>query len=479
MLWDIVKNGKLGHVVNNELLYTDDYLNVLNKVNNETLIQLSNASEDIVLQAIDAAKGALKNELDLEERCEILEKSAALFLENKEQLAQFISLESGKTIKDALAEVERGANTFKVAAQEARSLGSEVFPLKKYGGVKKIAFTLRMPIGIVCAITPFNYPFNLTAHKVAPAIAAGNAVVLKPAEKTPLSAYFIAKLMEEAGLPAGYLNIVNGDGKQVGDLLLKNPDISFYTFTGSPRVGEYIKNNTGIRPVTLELGNNSANIIHKDVADLDRAVNLCVTRAFSNTGQACISVQRVYIHEDIFEEFSKKAKEVAASLVVGDPLDPKTDIGPVIDQLSAERIESWINEAVSQGAEIVAGGQRNGNYISPTILTNVTANMKVVCEEVFGPVLSVIKYSDLEDVVEQVNNSRFGLQTGVFTSNINTALNLAQKIESGGININDVSTFRADALPYGGVKDSGIGKEGPRSAIKEMSIEKLITITNE
>lgn len=467
-----------GNLINGEWMTEGDTFEVINKYTNEPIAKIAKADEALTKRAIENAYETFYNEkLSVLERHSILMKAVELFQENKEEIAQIICQEAGKTIKDARAEVERGIQTFIASAEEAKRICGEGMPIQAMPGAEeKMAFTIREPVGVVCAITPFNFPFNLTAHKIAPAIAAGNTVVLKPAEKTPITAIKMGEILMEAGLPKGFLNIVNGFGHEVGPILTSDERIAMYTFTGSPSVGKLIKNSTGIRRVTLELGNNSPNIIHHDVKDLDRAVELVVTKGFGNSGQACIAVQRVYVHEDIYENVLAKAKEVAEKLVVGDPSKDETDVGPMIGLDEAKRAESWIQEAVEQGAEIVTGGKRDGSVLYPTVLINVTEDMKVMCEEVFAPVISIVPYDDIDEVFQAVNDSKFGLQAGIFTSNLHIAMKAAQELEFGGVNINDVSTFRADILPYGGVKDSGFGKEGPRSAIEEMTVEKVITM---
>lgn len=451
---------------------------VENKYTHEPFAYVAKADEAIVDQAIENAYETFQTvKLSPTERYDILMKACELIRERKEDLARTICREVGKTIKDARTEVERGIQTLIASAEEAKRIAGRGMPIQgQPGNDGRMAFTIRVPVGVVCAITPFNFPFNLTVHKVGPAIAAGNTVVLKPAEKTPVTAIKLAEILSEAGLPNGFLNVVNGFGHEIGPYLLKDERIAMYTFTGSPSVGKLIKNETGIRKVTLELGNNSPNIIHHDVKDLDRAVELCVTRGYVNSGQACISVQRIYVHRDIYDEVIEKAKAIAESYVVGNPEDEATDIGPMISIEEAKRAENWVNEAVKNGAKIVAGGKRDGALFYPTVLTDVTEDMKVMCEEVFAPIVSIIPYDDIDDVFKKANNSRFGLQAGIFTSDLQLAMRAAHELEFGGININDVSTFRADILPYGGVKDSGIGREGPRSTIEEMTDEKLVTI---
>ncbi len=467
-----------GNLVNGEWIEGGETFIVENKYSHEPYAYVAKADEALVDRAVANARETFeKTKLSATERYDILMKAAQLFKERKEELAHVICSEVGKTITDARGEVDRGIQTFIASAEEAKRIAGRGMPIQgQPGNEGKMAFTIRVPVGVVCAITPFNFPFNLTAHKIGPAIAAGNTIVLKPAEKTPVTALKMAEILLEAGLPSGFLNVINGFGHEVGPLLLKDERIAMYTFTGSPTVGKMIKNQTGIRKVTLELGNNSPNIIHHDVADLNRAVQLCVSRGYVNSGQACISVQRIYVHRDIYEDVLEKAKAIAESYVVGNPEDEATNIGPMISVNEAERAEKWVKEAVNNGARIVAGGTRDGALFSPTVLADVTEEMKVMCEEVFAPIVSVIPYDDINHVFKAANDSRFGLQAGFFTSDLHLAMKAAHELQFGGVNINDVSTFRADILPYGGVKDSGIGKEGPRSTVEEMTDEKLVTM---
>jgi len=469
---------KYGNFVDGNWILGDEFFDVENKYSKEIIAKVSIADEELVEKAIKNSKETFDNhKLSVAERHRILMKASELMAEAKEEFALIISQETGKTITDARSEVVRGINTFVASAEESKQIMGEVLPIDAMEGNEgKMAFTIREPLGVVCAITPFNFPLNLTAHKVAPAIAAGNTILLKPAEKTPISSLKLAEILYEAGLPKGYLNVVNGYGSDIGDILLKNKDIALYTFTGSPQVGEIIKKKSGLRKVVLELGNNSPNIIHHDVKDLDQAINQVVTNGYSNSGQACISVQRVYVHKEIFSEVIEKAKEIAEKYVLGDPLEDSTDLGPLISEDEAKRAESWIDQAVENGAEVVTGGRRDGAFLKPTILINVKENMRVMCEEVFAPVISFVPYEDIEDAFRKVNDSEFGLQTGIFTSNIHIAMAAAKTLQFGGVNINNVSTFRADTLPYGGIKNSGIGKEGPRSTILEMTNDKLVTM---
>lgn len=466
-----------GHFINGEWVESKETIPVLDKYTGEEYARIGKASKEIVTEAVDQAlKTFQTKKLSPAERYEILMKAAEIFKERKEKLAMILVREAGKVLKDARQEIERGIQTFIASAEEAKRIAGRGIPLGQPGSENKMAFTIRVPVGVVGAITPFNFPFNLTAHKVGPAIAAGNTVVLKPAQVTPISACEMVDILTEAGLPPGFLNLVNGSGRETGEYLLEDDRIALFTFTGSPGVGRHIKSKTGIRKVALELGNNSPNIVHKDAPDVDKAVQLCVTRGFSNAGQACISVQRVYVHRDLYESFTQKAVDVAKSLKVGNPEDPQTDIGPMISEKEAQRAEAWIQEAVQQGAKVICGGKRHGAVLEPTILVDVKPEMKVVCEEVFAPVFTIVPYDDIDDAFRQAQDSNYGLQAGLFTSDLQLALRAAHELHFGGVIINDVSTYRADVMPYGGVKDSGIGKEGPHYAVDEMTDEKLVVI---
>ncbi|WP_134701120.1 aldehyde dehydrogenase family protein [Ammoniphilus sp. YIM 78166] len=467
-----------GHYIHGEWIKSEETLSVYNKYTGEEFAKVGKGTREVVTEAVTNAFETFHSiKLTPWQRYEILMRAAEIFKERKEELALIIVREVGKVLKDARAEIDRGIQTFIASAEEAKRISGEGIPLNQAGVDNKMAFSIRVPVGVIGAITPFNFPFNLTAHKLGPAIAAGNSIVLKPAEMTPIIACKMAEILTEAGLPAGYLNVVNGFGQETGQHLLEDERIAMYTFTGSPGVGRHIKSVTGIRKVTLELGNNSPNIVHRDAPDIEKAAELCVTRGYVNAGQACISVQRVYVHRDILDRFMDKAVQVAQSLNVGNPEDPTMDVGPMISEKEAKRAEQWIQEAVEQGAKIIVGGKRTGAILEPTILTGVTPEMKVVCQEVFAPVISIIPFDDIEDAFRQANDTRFGLQVGLFTSDITLAMRAAHSLEFGGVIINDVSTWRADVMPYGGIKDSGIGKEGPHHAVQEMTDEKIVVIS--
>jgi acyl-CoA reductase-like NAD-dependent aldehyde dehydrogenase len=448
---------------------------VHHKYTGAELAHLVEAGPADVDAAVAAARDALARErLPAYRRYRILKEVAERIEAEREVLALTIAREGGKPLKDARAEVLRAVETVTLSAEEAKRIHGETVPLDAAPGVEgKIGVFLRVPVGVVAAITPFNFPLNLVVHKVAPAIAAGCAVVLKPASTTPLTAIRLVELFEQAGLPPGYLNLVLGPGGTVGMDLVRHPDVRMVTFTGSPPVGRRIHEAAGLKKVTLELGNSSANVVHKD-ADLPRAARLLAQKAFSSAGQFCISVQRIYVHEEVFDAFGKLLAEAAGALVVGDPEDEATDVGPMISEGEARRVESWVLEALDGGARLIAGGTRQGALVPPTLLTDVRADMKVVSQEVFGPVASIVPYRTEEEAIRLVNGTVYGLQAGVFTRDLGFAWRCAQEIEAGGVVVNDTSSFRADLMPYGGVKESGIGREGPRYAVEEMTEVRMV-----
>jgi acyl-CoA reductase-like NAD-dependent aldehyde dehydrogenase len=465
-----------GNYINGEWHDSKETLPVFDKYTGEEIAKIAIASREEVTEAINNAYETFQTvKLSPIQRYDILMQTVEIVKQRKEELALIMVQEAGKVLKEARGEIERGIQTLIASAEEAKRITGQGIPLGQPGNDNKLAFTIRVPVGVIGAITPFNFPFNLVVHKLGPAIAAGNTVVLKPAEKTPIIACKFVEILMEAGLPKGFVNLINGLGHTTGQYLLEDERIAMYTFTGSPIVGKKIKNNTGIRKVTLELGNNSPNIVHKDIADLDRAVQLCVTKGVTNAGQACISVQRVYVHKDIYNEFVEQAIQLATSLKVGDPRDPQNDVGPLISEKEAIRVEEWLNEARENGANVF-GGERDGSIIHPAIVTNVQKDMKVVCEEVFAPVIGITSYEDIEDAFKMANDTPYGLQAGVFTTNLNIAMDACHKLNFGGVIINDVSTYRADVMPYGGVKNSGVGKEGPHYAVQEMTDERIIVI---
>ncbi len=453
-------------------------LAVTNKYTGAVIGTVPTARREDVDAAIAAAARAapLMAEMPAHQRSAILLRAAALMHERREELARTIALEAGKALKFARVEVERGQGTFTIAAEEAKRLHGETLPLDAVpNGEGYFGFWLRRPVGVIAAIAPFNFPLNLVAHKVAPALAAGNTVVLKPASTTPLTAVLLCQILADAGLPPGALNLVAGSGGTVGEWLVTDPRVAKVTFTGSPPVGEHILAVAGIKKVTLELGNTSPVIIAPD-ADLDLVAKRAALGAFYNSGQVCISVQRIYSQQGIYAPFAEKLVQASEAMVVGDPLDERVDVGPMIDLKEAERIEGWVQEAQSGGAQVLTGGKREGAVYWPTVLANVQPEMKVVADEVFAPVASVLPYDDFESALEQANATEFGLQVGVFTRDIDRVLRAVQRLNFGGVIINDTPNFRADHMPYGGNRRSGLGREGVRFAMEDMTNIQLVAI---
>lgn len=463
-------------LINGEWLETERYSPLRSPYSGEVIAEVPVATAEDVEQAIAAAEQAKKvmAKMPAFERADILETLARKLEERMDEAAKIIAMESAKPFTTAKGEVVRTIETYKFAAEEAKRIHGETIPLDAaQGGVNRLGYTVREPIGIIGAITPFNFPMNLVAHKLGPAIATGNTIVLKPASQTPLSAFFIAELLQEAGLPKGALNVVTGAGRVVGDKLVTDPRVSMITFTGSPGVGIGIRNKAGLKRVTLELGSNAAVIIDKNV-DIDKIISRCVTGAFSNQGQVCISLQRIYAHEDIYDSFVEKFVEATKELTLGDPLDPKTDVSALISPDDVERTLLWIDEAKQSGAAVAAGGMAEGNIVYPTVILNADRHLKVSCQEVFAPIVLINKVQSVDEAISLVNDSNYGLQAGIYTNDVHTALNAAEELHVGGVLINDIPTFRVDNMPYGGVKESGTGREGLKYAVEEMTEMKLV-----
>lgn len=464
--------------INGKNVETNTYSTLKSPYSGTVIAEVASAAAEDVNLAIEAAEEAASalREMPAHKRADILEKVASFLERDREDCAKIISNEAAKPIKTARGEVDRTIMTYKFASQEARRIYGETIPMDAApGGENRIAYTMREPLGIIGAITPFNFPMNLVAHKIGPAIAAGNTVVLKPASQTPLSAYRIAQYFHEAGLPSGALNVVSGSGKTIGDLLVTDERLSMITFTGSPGVGRSLKEKAGLKKVTLELGSNSAVIVDEGT-DPKKAAERIAAGAFVYGGQVCISVQRIFVHETLAESFSESFLQAAKNLVTGDPLNEETDLSALISEDDTNRALEWINSAVSRGAQLALGGNTENGILQPTVLLNVHEQEKVSCEEVFAPVVHINSFSQLEDAVNMVNTSKYGLQAGIFTQNIQHAMQAAKKLEVGGVMINDFPTFRVDHMPYGGVKESGTGREGIKYAIEEMTELKLITI---
>lgn len=452
------------------------YFEVKNKYDQQILGRVPETGREEFEKAVVSALEGFKkvSGLPAYRRAKILQNTSELIEKNRDEIARIICLEAGKAWKHSLLEVERSVQTFKFASELAKDIFGHTVPLDaSVGGEKRVGFYMRFPVGVVGAISPFNFPLNLVSHKVAPAIAAGCSVILKPASLTPLTSIRLGEIMMEAGLPEGGLNIIFGSGGTVGDWLVSDERIQMITFTGSPPVGRKIKERSGLKKLTLELGSNSAVIVDQD-ADLNLAVEKCLMGSFAYAGQICISVQRIYVHSRVYDKFKKEFLEKTSKLKLGDPLDKETDVGPMITEDEAKRVESWINEAVRQGAEILVGGKREAAFYHPTVLEDVKPEMKVMALEVFAPVVSLVPFENFSDAVKIVDDSIYGLQAGIFTENIENAFEAIKGIKVGGIMINDVPTYRADNMPYGGVKESGIGREGLKYAIEEMTDMKMV-----
>ena len=406
------------------------------------------------------------------ERAAILRKVAGLLVERADAIAEVMSRETGKAINDARAEVVRSQDTVQLSAEEAIRIAGEQVPLDgSKMGAGKMAFLLRFPVGVIAGITPFNAPFNLACHKIAPALASGNTIVLKAPPQSPGVVTKLAELFVDAGTPPGFVNVLYGN--TVGPALVRDPRVDFITFTGSSRVGAEIKAASGLRRVALELGGNGTTIVCAD-ADLDEAAALCARNSMRLAGQSCISVQNIYVHESVMEAFLELMVPRVKALKLGDPLDAKTDVGTLIDEHSAKRVEQWVGEAVEQGAQLLCGGKRHGAAYEPTVLSGVRPAMKVVCEEIFGPVATVQSFTDLHPLFERVSAEQYGLHAGIFTKSLHIAFDAIRRLRVGGVIVNGTSTWRTDQLAYGGIKASGIGREGPKYAIRDMTDERLV-----
>ena len=464
-------------LINGQWLTSSEKHQIKSPYNGEVIGRTYRPSPDDVENAIKAASAAFEitKKMPPYERSEILFNIVRILQERKEELAQSIAAEAGKPIKAARIEAERSILTFTIAAEEAKRINGEIIPLDIHPyGKDRICNISRFPIGPIAGISPFNFPLNLVVHKVAPCIASGNTMLLKPASQTPLSSLKLGEIVMEAGLPAGALNILPCTA-QGAEPLITDERIKKLTFTGSPVVGWGLKQRCGRKKITLELGGNAGVIVHND-ADLNYAVDRVIMGGFGYSGQVCISVQRIFVHNEIFEEFKEKFIKKVKALKTGDPLDENTDIGPMISEKEAERAEAWIKEAANNGASILTGGERNKSMLTPTVITDVKPDMKVSCQELFAPVVTLASYSDFHAAVKKVNDSEFGLQAGIFCKDLDLIYSAYNELNVGGIVIGDVPTFRIDNMPYGGVKSSGLGREGIRFAIEEMTELKALVL---
>lgn len=454
----------------------DQHRSVLDKYRLQPCTTVHLPSRAQVARAVAAADAAYRaSRLSPHQRGVILDRAAALLEQRSADLVRALQIEVGFPASDGLNELKRCVQTFRLSAEEARALRGEMVPVE--GAAQqdgRLGFTLRVPLGVVCAITPFNAPLNTVAHKVAPALAAGNAVVLKPSTQTPTAACIMAEVLLEAGLPPGLISVIHG-GAEVAGWLLEEPRIRFYAFTGSTEVGLQIQQRAGLRRTQMELGSIAFTILADD-ANLERALPKVVNAAYRKAGQVCTSIQALLVHRAIFQVVQERLIPMVQALPYGDPLDAKTVVGPVISETEARRIESWVDQAVAAGARCLVGGRRAGAVVPPTLLVDVPDSTPLGCQEVFGPVMCLVPYDTLDEAIDRVNATPFGLATGLFTNRMDDALRAARELEVGGVHINETSSSRVDVMPYGGSKDSGFGREGPHHAVREMSEERMVTL---
>ena len=451
---------------------------VRDKFTGQTIAEVAQASREQVRQAVGAAQQAFRaGPPSPFERYQFLMAAAGALATRRQEFRDTIVAETGFTLADADNEVNRAIQTLTLSAEEARRLTGEVVPMAGAPAAgRRLGFTLRVPLGVVCAITPFNSPLNTVCHKLGPALAAGNAVVLKPAGATPLTSGLLCEVLVRAGVPRGFLSLVHGKGAEIGEWLLAEEAIRFYLFTGSTEVGRTIQRGAGLRRTQMELGSIASTIVCAD-ADLDACLPKIVNACFRKAGQVCTSIQLLHVEESILENFSERFVAAAGKFKAGDPRLAETSVGPMISIADAERVEAWIAEAVAQGAQLALGGKRQGQVLPPTVLTGVRPGMKVVDREVFGPVVSILPFARLNEAIDRVNASPYGLATGIFTRNLDHAFGAALKLEVGSVHINETCSSRVDLMPYAGTKDSGFGTEGPKYAVRELSEERLLTIS--
>lgn len=464
--------------INGQWVETTETYDLTAPYTGEIIAKVAKATPKQVEQAIEDAHEAFLSfkKMPAYERAEILYKVVAIMRERKDEFVQLLASEAGKPISAGAAELDRTIATYQFAAEAAKQSTGETVPLDAAPGVTdRFGYTKRIPLGVVSAISPFNFPVNLVAHKLGPAFAAGNAVVLKPATQTPLSALAMAEVFQEAGLPDGVLQIVTGGGSELSDTLVTHPLVKKVTFTGSGKVGLSIKEKVGLRKLTLELGSNAAVIIEPSTP-LEKIMKRCVGGAFGFAGQVCISLQRIYVQRSIYDTFVEQFVAETKKLKVGSPFEADTDLSAMIHPDEVARIKEWIADAVKKGATVATGNEFTERTCAPTVMTNVTPDMKIVCEETFAPIVSIVPYDTLEEAIGYVNDSSLGLNAGIYTNVLTDAMYAADEIEAGGVMINDIPTFRVDNMPYGGVKMSGYGREGIKYAVEEMTDLKFIAI---
>ncbi|MEX0761876.1 MAG: aldehyde dehydrogenase family protein [Dehalococcoidia bacterium] len=462
--------------IGGEWVAGDEQADVVNPFSGQAFDTVPKASVEDVDKAVTSARRGAQDmrKLAAIDRYTILTRAVALINERREDLARTITNEMGKVISESRTEVDRCIQTMTWSAEEAKRLYGETIPLDASpGNAGKFGFTVRVPVGVVAAIAPFNFPLNLVAHKVGPALAAGNAVVIKPASDTPLSALKLTEILLEAGVPAESIQCITGSGGTIGDALVAHDGVRKVSFTGSQEVGEHICKIAGLKKVTMELGSNSPMIVMPD-ADVRKVAEVTTISGYGNTGQSCISTQRIIVARSVYGDYLDALSPLVASIPVGDPGQDTVKVGPLIRERDAERVESWIQEAVQGGARVLTGGDRDGSVIRPAVIADVQPDMKVSCQELFGPAVAVTPVDDIDQAIRLANDTRYGLGAAIFTENINHAMRFALEVESGNLNINGGTAFRADMMPYGGLKDSGMGKEGPRYAIEEMTETKMV-----
>lgn len=460
-------------------LESDEKIDVIKKYDQTVYAKMSLNTEKEVEEAVRSAKiSQRKNLLSPTERYNILMKAARLLSERKKEIGEIICAECGKPIGESITEVVRAAGVLELSAEEARRISGRGVPVNAMEGFEnRRAFTVKTPVGVVCAITPFNYPINLGCHKVGPAIAAGNAVVLKPATETPGCSVKLVEILLEAGLPVNHIQLVLGQGSKIGSYLTKNRNIDLYSFTGSMKVGEKIKSECGVRYCGLELGGNSGVIINNDAKSLELAAQLCGMKGFLYAGQACNRPQRLFVHRDVYENFKQLLVDYTQKVRMGNPIETTTQLGPMISPREVDRVDRWVKEAVAAGAKVLVGGKKASDTLyQATVVENVTNQMDIYKSEIFGPVLVLIPFDKIDEAIDGVNDSCYGLAAGLFSTNMHTIMEASEKINTGVLNINDASMCRPDSIPYGGFKDSGLGKEGPHYAIEEMMHEKLLML---
>ncbi|HEX37702.1 MAG TPA: aldehyde dehydrogenase family protein [Candidatus Cloacimonetes bacterium] len=463
-------------LINGQWIDKDEKIDVKNPLSGEVIDTVPAGTKEDVKKAIDAAVEGfeISKNMPVHERVDILYRAAQIMKDRQEELARIIATEGSKTIREARGEAARAVNTITLSAEEAKRVLGETIPFDSMPGAEnRVGYYYRFPIGVIAAITPFNDPLNLVAHKLGPIIAGGNSCVLKPATVTPLSALKLGEILLEAGLPPKILNIVTGHGEQIGDALVTDERIRMVTFTGGPDAGKEIIKKAGLKKIGMELGSNTPVLVMDD-CDIDAAVESCVSGAFWAVGQNCIGVQRLYVQQGIFDEFEKKFVERTRKMKVGYQLDEDTDMGPMITETEAKRVESWVKEAVEVGGILLTGGERDGAVVQPTVMRDVPKTCRLGHEEVFGPVVILYKINNLEEGIKEANDVDYGLHAGIFTNDIKTAFKAIKGIDVGGIMINDSSDYRIDGMPFGGVKNSGLGREGIKFALMEMTEPKVV-----